>query len=248
MLLTILSQLEPSALDHIVIVGGLVPSLLVDADQRQIEPHVGTFDLDLGVEVAVDNAYERVAAHLREQGFKPESANPIRWSDPAIDSVYVDLLPVGLDEDQQIVAELPPTISRPLRLAFKDRICTRLQGNDLHGREIAIDANVCGPGAYVAIKALTFDDRQLNKDAYDLYFVLHYYGSGVQDVADRLRPLLQDTEAKRALRVLSSDFCVDYERGCEAVARFLFPRPDEALQADVAGDVLQLLNAFGGPL
>jgi len=65
---------------------------------------------------------------------------------------------------------------------------------------------VCGPGAFVVLKALAFRGRGENKDAYDLYYLVRNFGSGVDDVAACLRPLLGDDEAKKALQVLRDDF------------------------------------------
>jgi len=54
---------------------------------------------------------------------------------------------------------------------------------------------MCGAGAYVVLKALAFDSHGENKDAYDLFYVIRNYGSGVSDVVAKLAPLLDDAEA-----------------------------------------------------
>src|SRR5205823_2291930 len=70
-------------LDELVIVGGLVPSLIVDQTQAGIVRHVGTNDLDVGMEIAIlDNKrYEALTERLRTAGFGPdenEKGNPTR--------------------------------------------------------------------------------------------------------------------------------------------------------------------------
>lgn len=58
-------------LDHIVVVGGLVPSLLPRSEHDDaFESHVGTTDLDLGLSLTVldDNRYEAIAGSLRRAG------------------------------------------------------------------------------------------------------------------------------------------------------------------------------------
>ena len=63
-------------MDDLVIVGGLVPSLLVD--QRALPngavPHVGTLDLDVGLGLALLNegSYRTLADRLRDAGFAPD--------------------------------------------------------------------------------------------------------------------------------------------------------------------------------
>ncbi len=101
-------------------------------------------------------------------------------------------------------------------------------------------------GAYIVIKALTFDQRHFNKDAYDLFYVLRNYGAGIQDVFACLAPLLKGSkDAQRALEILASDFADANGDGAIAVPLFLFGKPDEELQADVAGFARALLACFG---
>ena len=80
---------------ELVVVGGLVPSLLIDQEQlpENVTPHVGTFDLDLGLAFALvgEHRYQAVAERLRAAGFemdKNEEGQPTRqrWriSDPPI--------------------------------------------------------------------------------------------------------------------------------------------------------------------
>ena len=65
---------------------------------------------------------------------------------------------------------------------------------------------VCGPDAFVVLKALAFVFSCENKDAYDLYFMIRNYGSGVDDVCRCLSPLLKEVETKKALEILRRDF------------------------------------------
>ena len=62
-------------LDDVVIVGGLVPSLLVPATRSDGEAHVGTLDVDVGLQVGVSDRahYHRLAKRLREHGFAPST-------------------------------------------------------------------------------------------------------------------------------------------------------------------------------
>ncbi len=102
---------------------------------------------------------------------------------------------------------------------------------------------VCGPGAFVVLKALAFHIRGENKDAYDLFYLIRSYGTGVADVAAELRPLLADPSAQDALKHLRDDFQDIDSLGPRRAAAFLFGREDEPTQADVVGFVRALLNA-----
>lgn len=63
-------------MDDLVVVGGLVPTLLIDprpSDENR-EPHVGTMDLDVGLALALLDAgrYRTLSERLRAAGFEPD--------------------------------------------------------------------------------------------------------------------------------------------------------------------------------
>ena len=106
---------------------------------------------------------------------------------------------------------------------------------------------MCDAGAYVVLKALAFDSRGDNKDAYDLYDVVGNYGAGPSDVASKLQPLLDDADAQRALTILKRDFSDLDVVGPMRVAAFVTGGKDEPLQADVVGFIGQLLATVKSP-
>ena len=134
-------------------------------------------------------------------------------------------------------------IAPGLRLAFRDRRAVQLDGATIFDEQATRDVWVCGPGAYIVLKALAFDSRGENKDAYDLYYVLRNYGAGVEDLAAFLLPLLGEPDAQRALTVLQRDFLLHDAVGPRRTAEFIFGTPDDATQADVVSLVEQLLRS-----
>ncbi|MDD9947851.1 MAG: hypothetical protein OXU20_42825 [Myxococcales bacterium] len=94
------------------------------------------------------------------------------------------------------------------------------------------------------LKALAFDSRGENKDAYDLFYVIRNYGGGMGDVLGRLRPLLDDDEATKAVEVLRRDFTDPEAVGPRRVAEFVSGGPSDEVQADVVGFVSQLLMSL----
>jgi hypothetical protein len=95
------------------------------------------------------------------------------------------------------------------------------------------------------LKALAFRNRGENKDAYDLFYVLRSFGSGVDAVARRLLPLKDDAAARLAFEYLREDFSEVDSVGPRRVADFIHGRPDDEVQADTRGLVLDLLEALG---
>lgn len=61
-------------------------------------------------------------------------------------------------------------------------------------------------------------------------------------VATKLAPLLDEPEAKKALKVLRRDFMDPDSVGPRRVAEFITGGPDDDLQADVVGYVVRLLG------
>ena len=249
-------------LDELVVVGGLVPSLLIPDESfaEDEDAHIGTMDLDLGLSLAILNAhrYEDLILRLRRAGFEPdvnEAGNPTfqRWKiEPSRDlKVTVDfVISPSLEEDKggdlrHIEKDFAAVITPGLRLAFQDRQKVTLDGNTLLGEKASRNIWICGPGAFVVLKALAFDQRGENKDAYDLYFVIRNYGHGVDDVYECLEPLLNEPETRQALKILQRDFSDPDQTGPRRIAQFLYAGRDEDLQADVVGFVRELLSKCG---
>lgn len=245
-------------MDELVVVGGLVPSLLIDPTglPEDTSAHVGTLDLDVGLKLALldEGRYRSLTERLRDAGFaqdKTDGGLPTRqrWRVvTGLGSVTVDfLIPPSRDTDQggklrDIEKDFAVIISPGLKLAFLDRRRVRLDGKTIFGGTASREVWVCGPGAFVVLKALAFKGRGENKDAYDLYYLVRNFGKGVEDVAGSLRPLLQDAEAKRAIDVLRNDFLDRNGIGPLRVAEFLQGGPDDEIQADVVGFISLLLK------
>ena len=69
-----------------------------------------------------------------------------------------------------------------LHMAFCDRQRVVLQGRTPSGEEAQREIWVCGPGAFTVLKALAFENRGANKDAYDTAYV--WRGLGVERTAE----------------------------------------------------------------
>ncbi len=237
-------------LKDLVVVGGLVPSLLIDADRGGVEAHVGTLDLDVGLQIGLpDRAhFHRLAARLRDQGFEPSKdrsgeTSPYRWQrsrgGPLVDFLTPPREARQAAGDLVVVdRDLEAVVTPGLRLAFRDRERVPMaRWREASGALLP----VCGPGAFVVLKALAFRGRHENKDAYDLHYVLRHFGVAVEDVAARLRPLLDDSDATTAVGYLRADFATLDSAGPRGAALFL-GRDDDAFKADVSGLVGEFIG------
>ncbi len=247
-----------SFLDDLVVVGGLVPTLLIGTDDKR-EPHVGTQDLDLGLSLVLleESRYVELVAHLRSANFEPD-VNDVgkpanhRWKHRD-ERVTVDFLiapsagaQVTNAKVRVIETSLSAVLATGLPLAFRDRQRVTLTGTTLRGEQATRDLWVCGPGAFLVLKALAFRGRGEPKDAYDLLYVLENFGANyVTDMAEVLRPLLDNAPATEAIAILKDDFTAADRAGPMRVAEFLGRTDDAAFRADRAGAVLELLRALG---
>jgi hypothetical protein len=246
-------------LDYLVIVGGLVPSLLIPDESLPAgeDVHIGTMDLDLGLSLAIldRERYEDLTQRLHRSGFEPdenEEGNTTfqRWKVRTSSGLKVTvdfLIPPSLDTDKggdlrHIEKDFAAVITPGLRLAFQDKKKISLKGVTLKGEKAEREIWVCGPGAFIVLKALAFHQRGENKDAYDLYFVIRNYGSGIDEVCECLSPLLKEAETKRALEILFRDFVDPDSLGPSRVAQFQYNEPNPEIQADVAGYIRELLD------
>lgn len=244
--------------DETVVVGGLVPSLLID--QRRLiegtEPHVGTMDLDVGLALAIldEERYRTLSERLRGAGFVPdrnEQGRLTRQRWRAESGVTVDfLIPPSRQGDvggrlRHLEPDFAAMIAPGLALAFLNSAKVKLRGRTILGEKAQRTIRVCGPGAFVVLKALAFDRRGENKDAYDLYYVVRNFGEGPQDVAPNLLAFLPNPEATLALDILERDFREHDALGPIRVATFLTGERDDAIQADVIGFIGQLLKYCG---
>lgn len=250
--------------DDLVIVGGLVPSLIIPPAKLPAgrSHHVGTMDVDLGLAIAIleEQRYHELCERLRHAGFQPdtnEAGRPTnqRWRIESENRpVTVDfLIPATLDTDRggalrNLEEGFAAIITHGLELAFEDKRLVTLEGETLRQEEASREMWVCEAGAFTVLKALAFDGRGENKDAYDLVYVMQNYGKGIDDVFQRLESLLTSPFAEKALQVLERDFTRVDSVGTRRVAEFLGDADDETIRADAAGTVRSLLRLNGRPM
>lgn len=105
---------------------------------------------------------------------------------------------------------------------------------------------VCGPAAFVVMKAHAFRLRGENKDAYDLVYILKNFGDGTTgEIAARFLPIAGAPEAQHALDLLAEDFASPDHVGPIRAALFSPGRRDVSTQADAYGYVQEFLRRAG---
>jgi hypothetical protein len=211
-------------MDEMCIVGGLVPSLIIDRDlqpdEENDETHVGTNDLDVGLAVALldDQQYTEISRRLRAEGFKPDinddgNPTPQRWRLGEL-KVTVDFLMPSISAAesgariQHLEGDFAALIAPGLQLAFDERQKVPIDGYTLQGEKARRTIPVCGPASFIVLKALAFKNRAEPKDAYDLIYVLRRWPAGIPNIAERLAGHHERYPeiVKGALAALADDF------------------------------------------
>jgi hypothetical protein len=243
-------------MDDLVIIGGLVPSLLIDQNNLppEITAHIGTMDLDIGLQIALlkEERYKSLSERLRGAGFVPDTnengqQTRQRWILQGSKITIDFLIQPTLPEDKggklrNLEADFAAIIAPGLQTAFVDREKITIKGHTIFQEETEREIWVCGAGAYIVLKALAFDSRGENKDAYDLYYVLRNFGNGIEEIVAKIHTIATDPDTTEALRILKRDFSSPNALGPRRVALFLTGGIDEHIQADVVGFVGLLLN------
>jgi hypothetical protein len=247
-------------LDDVCIVGGLVPPLLIDSSRTDDDDlHPGTNDLDIGLALALldDERYAEISRRLRSEGFEPDTTdngNPTvqRWRLGGLKVTIDFLMPPAPEQDPAMrVLKLQPdfgaVITPGLELAFDERVEIALDGHTFTGERTRRKVPVCGPTAFVVLKALAFGDRAEPKDAYDLVYVIRNTPGRGDAVAQRLQ-LHAESHAEivaRALRLLARDFDGPSGLGPRRAAAFTVAEDAELddAAADAHGFVDDLLRA-----
>lgn len=252
--------------EDVCIVGGLVPALLIDSVRHTDDEdsrHPGTNDLDVGLALALldDERYAEISARLRAEGFAPDTndaGNPTvqRWRLGEL-KVTVDFLMAPAPEQsaalrvQTLEPDFGALVTPGLELAFDEHVQVDLDGHTLKGERTRRTIPVCGPAAFVVLKALAFADRGEPKDAYDLVYVIRHTPGRGAAVAGRLREHADNHPdvVARALDLLARDFDAPDALGPSRAADFMLadPAQREGDAADAHGFVDDLLRAYRTP-
>lgn len=254
--LTVATFLGDLIENDLVIVGGLVPTLLIDQSSLsdQDEKHVGTTDLDLGLTLAMldEKRYAELSERLRRNNFSPDSnekGNPTlqRWRHSKYSTLIDFLIPISSQNEKpgtimKLESDFGALVTVGLELAFIDRKVITLDGKTLDGAKATRKINVCGAGAFIVLKALAFRGRLEPKDAYDLFYVIRNYSGGPEEIASKLKPIIQFESTRKALNFLREDFSKVESLGPREVANFIGETDNLDVMQDVVGFVTRLLT------
>ena len=226
---------------HVVIVGGLVPSLLVPHPEPGIERHIGTQDLDLCLSIALIEGnvgnYDRLERSLKHAGFEMarEDGQAVSWRwlggvDMPLTVEFFCAAGPGREPGRLyrpggvVGGKLSALVLWAGRLIDADtrqvELEVALPGGGGTTRQ---PVQVAGPAAYLAAKADALGRRNKNKDAYDIVWLVESWPGGQTELARELlaTSIARDPEFFDALRVLGQEFSSIDSAGAVKYARFM---------------------------
>jgi hypothetical protein len=244
------------------VVGGAVPWLLLDNFEM---PHVGTIDVDLGLDAEAlgDGEYVRLVDALMTHGYgqnkklkKFQLVRRIEATDEGdpIDIVVDFLMP----RDAVIDRNKPPIIEdfavqradgTDLAMRFNQMVAVR--GAMPNGGTNQVEIAVCSIPALLAMKGYAVHNRLKQKDAYDIYYCIRNYPEGIDALAKDCLPLLNLPSGATGYGFINEKFDVIDGFGPTCVKNFvqdskiLGDRTPDQWQQDAFGQVDAWLRAIG---
>lgn len=258
-----IGQILGSFKGKFAVVGGAVPWLLLGDNEDM--PHVGTLDLDLGLDSTAlgDGQYANLVDELLGHGYAQRQelkrfqlVRQIQATDggPPIDVIIDFLRP----KDAESVKNVPPLISdfAVLRadgadLAVRFYQMVAISGTMPEGGTNQVEVAVCSIPALLAMKGHAIEGRYKQKDAYDIYYCIRNYPGGPQALAEDCKPLLEHASGVKGYQYIAGKFDAVEGFGPTCVRRFvedtqvLGERTPDQWQVDAFGQVDAWLRALG---
>lgn len=257
-----IGQILGSFKGRFAVVGGAVPWLLLGNEDM---PHVGTLDVDLGLDAGAlgDGEYVYLVQALLDHGYAQrrelkrfQLVRRIAAQDagPPIDVVIDFLMP----RDADIVKNVPPLISdfavqradgADLALRFYQMVA--IAGAMPNGGTNRVEIAVCSIPALLAMKGHAMAGRYKQKDAYDIYYCIRHYAGGPEALAQDCRPLLQHASGVVGYQHIAHKFDALEGFGPTCVRQFvedtqaMGERTADQWQQDAFGQVDAWLRAMG---
>jgi len=217
--------------DHLVVVGGWVPALLLP---NAPEPYVGTLDVDLAVDFQriPDDTYQTVLEALASRGYRQDPSQPFRFRrEVAVPgrkpiTVVVDLLAgeyggTGRSHRTQQVQNARARKARGCDLAFTNPEAIAIEEQIPGGGRDLVVLRVAGVVPWLVMKGMALAERVKEKDAYDVYVAVRNYPGGIQALAEAFRADLGHTIVREGLSKIRKAFLSVDHVGPKWVADFL---------------------------
>lgn len=242
--------------DHIVVIGGWVPELLLASGPVR---HVGSTDVDLALNHRTlrEAGYRMIQELLLARGYRQGQQPFIFKRTVAVEGrdvvVEVDLLAgeyqgTGPAHRHQRILDVQARKARGCDLAFEMNTEVEVRGALPEGGEDTVRVRVASIVPFLVMKSMALADRRKEKDAWDIYFCLRHYPGGLDALTQAFRPHISHGLVREGLHNLATKFESPDHVGPKFVADFedlTDPDARALRQRDAFERVAYLLRALG---
>ncbi|MGA9193361.1 MAG: hypothetical protein WBZ24_16665 [Anaerolineales bacterium] len=215
--------------DDMVLVGGWVPELLLDAKGM---PHVGSTDVDLALDhqSLEQPGYESILALLVDRGYQRSEEQPfifyrvVRVEGRDI-TVEVDFLAgeyggTGKRRRTQVFEDMRARKARGCDLAFDMNADVQLDGVLPDGGKDKATIRVASIVPFLVMKGMALESRLKEKDAWDIYYCVRNFPGGVDALIEQFRPHIGHGLVHEGLAKIADKFGSPEHMGPKFVADF----------------------------
>lgn len=214
--------------DHIVLVGGWVPTFICPEPK---EPHVGSMDIDLALnhrhlsEAGYRTILELLHRQGYEQGAQPYVFHKVIHYHGLNLKVEVDFLGgesggTGRGHRTQKIQDIHVRKARGVDLAFAAPLKMVVEGELPGGERDKVEVRVASVVPFLVMKGMALHDRLKEKDAHDIYFIVLNYPGGLVQLAEEFKPYESDKLVREGLRKIADKFASVDHVGPRHVADF----------------------------
>lgn len=216
--------------EHIVLVGGWVPEILLG---KEGTPHVGSIDVDLALDHKKlrDEGYRTIRELLLNRGYS-EGDQPFVF-ERTVDVqgtevvVGVDFLAgeyegTGKKHRHQKIEEqgMRPRKARGCDIVFEDPKEETIEGELPGGGKDSVKVRVASIVPFLVMKGMAIEDRLKEKDSWDIYYCIKNYPGGVDALVQEFEPYMRHGLVKEGLGKIAKKFASEKHVGPKSVADF----------------------------
>lgn len=242
--------------EGIVLVGGSVPSLILDPS---LPEHIGSIDVDIALDqnMIQEIGYRSIMQLLTKRGYVQGDQPFTFYRTLQIEgqeiTVEVDFLAgeyggTSKKHRTQVVQDMRPRKARACDLAFLHPIQISIEGTLPEGGKDKAFILVASIVPFLMMKAQALKSRLKEKDAYDIYYCVSNFPGGLDALVEDFRSFPDHSLVHEGLAILSEKFSSADAVGPVFVTIFLDETdPDSRafIQRDAIERVQYLVNTLG---
>lgn len=264
-LVTLLSDYEAG----IVVIGGWVPYFIIP---QAAAPHEGTKDVDLALDPRrlQQDADDTIEDILMKALYQQDTKQAFRWYKTVVVEarpieVIIDFL-TGENEGQalngqlQRIQDIRASTIHGCDVAFLQPLKRELEAQLPDGSKTKVAVNIASAPMFLVMKGIALHSRHTiaakvtvldeitsrqadaRKDAYDIYYTIKHFPTGLTDLMQQFQPYLNNPTVQEGLAKIAINFAALEATGPRYIAaREADPEAREMLQRDAYEQVNALL-------